>query len=345
MFTKHLEVNFMATIRDIAKESGVSAGAVSRILNNDTSLNVASDTRTRVLEIAKKLNYIKKPRANSPKRSAFTMGIVQWYTAEEELKDNYYLRARQGIEDYCTHRSIDVVHVFPDDTDTSERLSQVDGLICLGKFSKIEVQTFIKTCSNTVFLDMPLEDYNITSISMDFRHAVNRVMDYLISLGHEKIGFLGGIEYVGTEQLIDARTQAYKRYLAYHKLHCEHLMREGSFSSQSGYEMMNDLIDSGELPTAVFAVSDSIAIGAMRAIHEKGLKIPEDISIIGFNNEETCAFMNPPLTTVNAPSYDMGQHGANLVYASSNLNIHTPLHAKIPCDLVIRSSCSSPAKR
>ena len=78
----------------------------------------------------------------------------------------------------------------------------------------------------------------------------------------------------------------------------------------------------------------------MRAIREQGLQIPQDISIIGFNDEETCSYMSPPLTTIHAPAYDMGQHGANLVYVASNLSIHTPLKVKIPCELVIRESCS-----
>ena len=111
-------------------------------------------------------------------------------------------------------------------------------------------------------------------------------------------------------------------------------------TAKSGYDMMMDLLDSSNLPTAVFAANDAIALGAMKAIKERGYKIPRDISIVGFNDEESSTFITPPLTTIHAPSYDMGQHGANLVYVASNLSIKTPLKAKIPCPLVIRESCA-----
>ena len=77
----------------------------------------------------------------------------------------------------------------------------------------------------------------------------------------------------------------------------------------------------------------------MRAIQEKGLSIPDDISIIGFNDTEMSSYTTPALTTISAPAYDMGQHGANLIYAATNLNINTPLKAKIPCQLMKRESC------
>ena len=331
----------MATIRDIAKEAGISAGAVSRILNNDATLSVSPETRQTVFAIAKRLNYTKSQRTSKASKATFTMGIVQWFTAEEELKDNYYLLTRQGIEDFCVKNSISIIRVFPGDVDARTRLSGVDGLVCIGKFSKQEIQDFINICSNIVFLDMPVEEYHITSLSMDFEQAVYCALDYLAELGHSEIGFLGGLEYVGNhEPLKDARATAYKKYMKHRRMDYKKHYKEGRFTAQSGYEMMCELFDSGNVPTAVFAASDAIAFGAMRAISEHKLRIPEDISIIGFNDEETCSYMNPPLTTIHAPAYDMGQHGANLVYVASNLSIHTPLKAKIPCELIVRGSCA-----
>ena len=331
----------MATIRDIAKEAGISAGAVSRILNNDATLSVSPETRQTVFDIAKRLNYTKKINKTKSEKAAFTMGIVQWFSAEEELKDNYYLLARQGIEDFCAKNAIAIVRVFPGESDAKERLENVDGLICIGKFSKSEIETFINICNNIVFLDMAVEEFNITSLSMDFEQAVYSALDYLTDLGHSKIGFLGGLEYVGEHEPInDSRTIAYKKYMQHRNMDYCTYFKEGHFTSQSGYKMMSELLDSGNIPTAIFAASDAIAFGAMRAIHEHNLRIPDDISIIGFNDEETCSYMNPPLTSIHAPAYDMGQHGANLIYVSTNLSIHTPLKAKIPCELVIRNSCT-----
>lgn len=331
----------MATIRDIAKDSGVSPGAVSRILNNDTTLHVSAETRKKVLDTAKKLNYKKIPRANTPvSKNSFTMGIVLWFSAEEELKDNYYLKARQGAEDFCEKNGINILRVFPGDSENFSKLNEVDGLICIGKFSRQETRNFINICNNIVFLDMAVDEFNITSLSMDFEHAVYSALDYLTELGHRKIAFLGGKEYVGNHELItDARATAYKKYMNHRKMDCETYFKEESFTFESGFNMMNALFRENNIPTAVFAANDVIALGAMKAIRENGLTIPDDISVIGFNDEETSAYIEPPLTTIHAPAYDMGQHGANLVFVASNLSIKTPLKAKIPCELVIRESC------
>lgn len=328
----------MATLKDIADAAGVSQAAVSRILNNDKTLSVPIETRRRVLETAEELHYIKKSRKGSSEQ--FKLGVVQWFSAEEELQDAYYMYIRQGIEDFCIKNNISISRAFRTDENWSERIKDIDGLICIGKFSKEEVATFIGINSNIVFLDMSLTDNNYTTVTMDFKTAVNEALEYLSSLGHKKIAFLGGKEYVGDREMVrDERRKAYVSYMKRQKIEYKKWMREGAFSSASGYIMMKELLENEELPTAVFAASDAIAFGAMKAIQEKGLVIPRDISIVGFNDTEMSAFTTPGLTTINAPAYDMGQHGANLIFVSSNLSIKTPLKVKIPCKLVERESC------
>lgn len=327
----------MATIKDIAEKAGVSPAAVSRILNNDATLSVSVETKQRVWEVAEELNYHK---VRNRKKANFQLGIVQWFSAEQEMQDSYYLMVRQGIEDFCLKNSIPITRAFRSDTDYMEILKDVDGIICIGKFSKEEVDEFIRICRNIVFLDMQVEDYGITTLTMDFKHAVSLAMDYLMELGHKKIAFLGGREYAGEQELVeDERKKAYISYMKKKKLEYKQFLLEGSFTSASGYEMMKELLERSELPTAVFAASDALAFGAMRAIKEKGLSIPGDISIIGFNDTEMSSYTSPALTTIHAPAYDMGQHGANLIYVTSNLSIDTPLKVKIPCYLTKRESC------
>ena len=328
----------MATIKDIANAAGISAGAVSRILNNDPTLSVSPETKKRVLEIAQELNYQKSRNRD---KSIFKMGILQWFSAEQEMQDSYYLLVRQGIEDFCQKHSIGIVRAFQSDAASIATLQDVDGLICIGKFSDEEIHKFIDICKNIVFLDMPVSDYNITTLTMDFKAAVYDALDYLTELGHKRIAYLGGKEYVGNQELFtEERKQAFIAYTNKHELN-DCLIFEDAFSTASGYQMMQELLQNEKLPTAVFAASDAIAFGAMRAIQEKGLSIPDDISIIGFNDTEMSAYTTPALTTISAPAYDMGQHGANLIYAATNLNIATPLKAKIPCQLVKRESCAN----
>ena len=326
----------MATIKDIAQAAGISSGAVSRILNNDPTLSVSPETKKRVFDIAQEMNYQKSRNRD---KSLFKMGILQWFSAEQEMQDSYYLLVRQGIEDFCQKHSIGIIRAFQSDTTSIETLSDVDGLICIGKFSHEEIEKFIGICQNIVFLDMPVSDYQITTLTMDFKAAVYDALDYLTELRHQKIAYLGGREYVGNHVLFpDERKTAFQSYMERHELDGS-LLYEDAFTTASGYQMMQSLLEEKELPTAVFAASDAIAFGAMRAIQEKGLTIPEDISIIGFNDTEMSAYTTPALTTISAPAYDMGQHGANLIYAATNLNINTPLKAKIPCRLIRRESC------
>lgn len=329
----------MATIKDIAAAAGVSPAAVSRILNHDATLNVPLETKQRVQEAARRLHYHKTKHTS---KAAFRMGVVQWFSAEQEMQDSYYLLIRQGIEDFCLKNSISIVRTFRTDSDYLKVLKGVDGLICIGKFGREEVGQFIRICPNIVFLDMTVDNYEITTVTMDFRQAVTCAMDHLLELGHRRIAFLGGVEYAGTgEPVMDERRKAYISYMKKRKLEYRQWMSQGSFSTVSGYEMMEQLLELEERPTAVFAASDALALGAIKAIQNHGLSVPEDISVIGFNDTEIGAYTSPALTTIHAPAYDMGQHGANFLYVSSNLSISTPLKVKIPCYLVERESCST----
>ena len=131
----------MATIKDIAAAAGVSPAAVSRILNHDATLNVPLETKQRVQEAARRLHYHKTKHTS---KAAFRMGVVQWFSAEQEMQDSYYLLIRQGIEDFCLKNSISIVRTFRTDSDYLKVLQGVDGLICIGKFGREEVGQFIR---------------------------------------------------------------------------------------------------------------------------------------------------------------------------------------------------------
>lgn len=328
----------MATIKDIAASAGVSSATVSRILNNDNTLSVSPETRQKVLDTANALDYKKKSRASS--KSAYTLGIVQWFSPQQELADNYYLLIRQGIEDFCMRNCIHVVRTYKADINYMDSLKNVDALICVGKFSKDEIKNFRELTSSIIFLDMPVDDTSISTITLDFEQAIKAGLDYLTSLGHKKIGFLGGKEYLADGQLFpDMRKTLFIKYCQEHDILYEPYIIEEEFTTESGYLMMCQLLEQNDLPSALMASSDPIAIGALRALHDRGLRVPEDISLLGFDDTSLSSFTAPPLTTIHAPAYDMGSFGASIVFHILKLQPATAMKIQLPCQLIERQSC------
>lgn len=323
----------MATIKDIAKRAHVSTATVSRILNEDPLLTVSPKTRETVLETAKQLNYTKKKK--NVAKNSFTMGIVQWYSLQQEIDDPYYLYIRQGIEDFCRKESIAIKRIFKDDFSNIDTLKEVNGLICIGKFNSNEATLFEKLCSNIIFVDM--KHHQMNTLTLDFKKAIEDVFDFLLKTNHKRIGYLGGIEYVDENtRYQDPRRSTYIELCNKYKIDYKKILLEGDFSTSSGYSMMCDLIHNDNLPDAIFAASDPIAIGAMRALQEHGINIPEDISIIGFDDINAASYTNPPLTTVYTPAFEMGEYAAKIVYHIQPTK--TPMNITLPCTLVERGS-------
>lgn len=333
----------MPTIREIAAAAGVSPGAVSRILNQDITLSVSESTRQRVLTVAQKMNYVKK---NSGKRSKGTLafGILQWYSIRQELEDPYYLSIRLGAEKYCSENGINVVRAFRGDTDYLTSLKGVNGMICIGKFAEEEIQTFAGITPNFILVDMHTTRILHNCMTLDFRHATMDALDYLISLGHRAIGYLGGKEYVSEDTVyFEQRKSVFETYCKEKGLLYEPYIFESSYSIESGYDMMKQLLHQKELPTAVFTASDALALGAIRALNEAEMHIPDDMSVIGFNNINASAYTNPPLTTINAPTELMGEYAANFIMTSLSLyrQYHIPMQMMLPCSLIKRGSCAA----
>lgn len=330
----------MATIKDIANAANVSSATVSRILNYDSTLSVSIETKQKVFDAAKALNYIKATRVSN--KSEFTLGILQWFSSRQEVEDTYYLQIRQGIEDYCLKNCINVVRTFKTDLNYMDYLKAVDGLICIGKFNESEINHYKELTKNIIFLDMPIADMETTTISLDFKQAVNLALNHLTKLGHKKIGFLGGKEYTKDNTLYpDIRIECFKTYCNANQIQYESFILEDKFSIESGYSMMHKLIKNETLPTAIFAASDPIAIGALRALNDCKLRVPDDISVIGFDNTNMAKYSSPPLTTIHAPAYDMGCYGASLIYNILKSGPETAMKIKLPCKLIERESCTN----
>lgn len=326
----------MATLKDIATLAKVSTTTVSRVLNNDSTLVLPAKTRNNILEAAKSLNYIKKKK----KKSILTIGILQWYSLEQEIDDPFYLYIRMGVEKICKNNSVEIVRIFNHDDNYQEHLKKVDGLICIGKFSQETMKKIDYLCRRTIFVDMFTKDIVYNTISLDFDSAVSSVITYLTQLGHRKIGYLGGDEFISEdEKYPDYRLEAFEKYCTNYHIDYQNHIYIGKYTKESGYSMIIDMLKKGDLPTALFAASDPIAIGAMRALEEHHIHVPDDISIIGFDDINDASYTHPPLTSVYAPAYQMGEYSASILFSVLMQDNSLPMKIILPCTLIERESC------
>lgn len=325
----------MATIKDIAEKASVSIATVSRVLNYDESLNVADETKKRIFEAAEELNYV-TIKERKGRKNTHTIGIIHWYSDKEEIIDPYYLSIRMAIDRCCSKNLIKFLKI-----DDMENFNEnLDGIIAIGKFGDGEISKIRKLSKNIVFVDSSPDENLYDSVVIDFRKAVNEVMEYLTSLGHTKIAYIGGEEFVdkGKKQVLDYRQQTYIEFMEKRNLSFKDFIKLGKFTPASGYELMKKSLQNKNRPTAYFIANDSMAIGAYKAISEAGLKIPNDISIIGFNDISTAQFIIPPLTTVKVYTEFMGETAVDLIIERIKKDREISKKVIIPTKLIKRDS-------
>jgi len=307
----------MATIKDIAQQAKVSIATVSRVLNYDPGISVADETRKRIFEIAQQLNYkTLRQRNGAGLKERYRVGLVNWYSDQEEMLDPYYMAIRLGIERECFHRNMDLVKLFmqvhSDEKDWPDE--SFDGIIAIGRFEKEDLDRFPQGLGQIVFVDSSPDDNRFDSVVIDIGKSVAEVIDYLIQLGHTEIGYIGGHNVVNNKRVRDEREHVFIERMNDKGLFDAELVYTGEqLYSEDGYKLMKQAIDGNKLPTAFFIENDSMAVGALRALHEAKLRVPEDISIVGYNDIAISAFLQPPLTTVKVHMEYMGETAVELL--------------------------------
>jgi len=304
----------MATIREVAKKAGVSITTVSRILNNDDSFNVSKITKEKVLKVIKQLNYERKKNKNRISQS--NISVIKCFDEKIENEDPYFVSLKINLENMLK-KKVSKVRFF--DLEEIEKLikyneisnfSLTDAVIFIGETSKEKLKFFKSLNQNIICVDVYDTD-NITDyIKFDMRNSVEIVLNYIFKLNHKKIGLLVGRNKV-VKNLVDFREKYFKEIMVKNGLYREEYLQIGDFSMESGYIMMKEILKLEDRPTAVFCGNDSIAMGAYKAIRENKLKIPEDISIIGFNDLKLSQYSIPPLTTIKIDTKLIAQETVN----------------------------------
>lgn len=304
----------MATLKDIANKAGVSPSTVSRVLNYDATLSVGEETKKRIFEVAEALEYKNLKRASSKKKG--TVAIINWVSESEELNDIYYMSIRMSAENTVKELGYDFIRVYGQEK--LEKELPLSGIVAIGKYSQKQVDTLEGHDVPVCFVDFK-PDTNSDCVLVDFKSAIKSNIDFLISQGHVKIGFIGGKESFsdGTGQWVDPRERIAREYLKQKNLYHSEYFFTGQFRVEDGRANMLSALEQlteKERPTAFIAANDAIAIGCLKALYEKKISVPQEMSLIGFNDISTAKYITPALTTVKVYTEEMGKTGVQLLH-------------------------------
>lgn len=332
----------MATIKDIASIAGVSISTVSRVLNFDESLNVSDSTRQKILKIADELEYTSSSKKKKSKKNNKNIGILCWCNYEEELADPYYLSIRLVVERICSERCINLVKL--DENIDLKLVKELSGILVIGNYYTDMVEKMSNDNDNIVYVDYSPDESKYDSVVIDKKKATFDLLNYIYEIGHRRIGLIGGKDLNENYEnmMIDERDIEYQYFMKCKGIYNpKYIYTATRFNFKSGYELTKEMLKEKERPTAVFVENDTMAIGAYKAIAEEGLTIPDDISIVGFNDQPSAKYMVPSLTTVKLSTEYLASAAIDLVL--ENIDGSRPYKKKvvIPTKLKIRKSCKN----
>ena len=333
------------TIRDIAQELGITAMTVSRALNNKS--DISPETKQRVIETAKRLGYV---------QSALGRGLASGYTKAvgcvvTSLTDPFVGRILEGIEGLARDRGFALI-VTASQPDPERQMSAINtlsayrvaGIIVLcSRVRPAYLAELMKLDTHIVLINSELSSQQSNSaknsIRIDDIGAAKSAVSHLIELGHRRIAHLTVADGSASSQ---SRWAGYKQTLEEHGLECDPALTIETESSEfGGAEATRKVLGLQPRPTAIFCYEDQIAVGALAALRQAGLKVPQEMSVVGIDDIAMAAWVSPPLTTVQQPTHKMGQMAVKMVLRQ--LEGKSALGDIVtPGELIIRESSAPP---
>lgn len=327
-------------IKDVAQKSGVSKSTVSRVLNNEKY--VSDEKREKVMSAIKELGY----SPNWVARSLVTNKTNLIGVIVPEVDLSFYYSIISEMEKIAFEKGYklficNTLHRPEKETEYLTLLKEmrVDGLILMHEeLSKQSINTIEDWGITCLFLSGEILNSEIPSVLIDNYAASKAMTDYLIRLGHKKINFIAGNE--SEHATLNSRLAGFLDGVQQSGKEITYKIAYGDYSIESGYKIMKNTLENEEKPTAIFAISDDIAVGAMNCLLDYGFKIPKDVSVVGFDASKISTVCRPRLTTVEQPIELLAKLGIEKLIA----NIGTSINEKktyVPFQLLIRESCMS----
>jgi LacI family transcriptional regulator len=333
------------TIRDVARLAEVHPGTVSRALNEQTRALVNQETAQRVLRAAEQLGYRPNPIARGLKTNrSFTVGVLI-----PDLTNPLFPPIVRGIEDRLDEAGYTALIVNTDndvDRERSQmeamRARQVDGFIAAT--ARLDVELLAEAAAGgapVVLVNRSLENASVPAVTVDDRRGIGLAVDHVTDLGHRRVGHVAGPQNVSTGHLRHLGfLEAMERQLL--PAPAARITFAAAFVEGDGAQACNELLDQASEITAIVAANDRLAIGCYDALEARGLRCPDDISIVGFNDMPFVDRLRPPLTSVRVPQREIGTVAANLLIRQLSDGSRRHQEILLEPTLVVRSSTVAP---
>ena len=333
------------TSQDVADLAGVSRTTVSLVLNDVEGINISPETRQKVRDAAEELGYIPNATAQAlATRRAKAIGLVMTRSPHHIASDTFLPQILSGLLDVIKQHQlrllIESVEAEHQDRVYLElvRAKHIDGMILLTpRIDDAALRRLEEIDTFTVVMGKQVNS-NLYSVDVDNQLAARKATQYLIDLGHTKIACISNAR--ASFSSAHERVLGYKDALIASGINPDNdLIRYADFDPQSGFDCMQSLLASGKEFTAVFVASDNVAMGAKSALREAGLRIPADISIIGFDDIPWTQYSDPPLTTVRLPAQKLASEACLMLLDLMQGSEPEEQHVVLETELVVRKSC------
>lgn len=328
----------MVTLKNLSEITGYSIATISRVLNNDKTLRASEETKKIIKTVAKTSGYKtlqnkkNKQKIKSSLYNRCCLGIVEPSNIQEHIQDPYYLYLKGFVEQECFNKKIETVKIQYNTKSKKYNFfpnKKVDGIITIGHFSVKEIDDMKKITKNIVFLDCAPHDGNYSSVIVDLKLGLKRGVDYLISCGHKNICFAGPktAPNIFKELELEIKRVAFLEYIKEKNISENCSLLECERSTESAYENTKLFIEKNikNLPTVFLAVNESVALGILNALKEKNIKVPEEISVLSYNNTIFSAFITPPLSSISIDSEYMAQTAVELTVKQAKIKLFRPV--------------------
>jgi LacI family transcriptional regulator len=335
----------MPTIHEVAKRAGVGSITVSRVINN--SGYISTETRERVEKAITEMGYVPNTLARSLRsRRTNTVGLMV-----TDITNPFFTTLARGVEDAANEAGYTVIFCNTDESVTKEEKylnvllqKQIDGLLLVPTQSRVNsIQQIQKQGTPVVVLDRRIPEVGVDTVRCDSIDGAYQLSKYLVSLGHRQIAVMSGSIGVSTA---DDRVAGYRKALIEAEIAIdESYIFRGDFTQESGYSMTKQAINLSLRPTALIAANNFITIGAMKALQEVGMDVPDDIALVGFDDLPPAMVTFPFFTVASQPAYQMGTRAMQLLLERlEGKEMNAFQEIILPTQLIIRRSSGQSIK-